>query len=328
MTLGPLILSSCGKIPESSEAAEAPSEILDLPPLDSAKTEKAWPPSQSPNTVLHWTFDHPHDFGAFEHDASGMSHDGVVIWDRIGAGGGFRWKPNKGLLGGAGHLAKGIRGTLSTERELSLPEEWTLSLMVKPLVKKNRYAEFIVFHSSRKDEKTGKMTPKPHFSLAQNGRFNIQAHMGEAKGEAQFLGKELMTPDQWNHLVVVYKKDTITMIVNGKADTRPNPVKWSSDQKFKILLSGHNGAPHHRLEGDYDEFRIYPRALSESEIEKLGEADFYKTEKRLPIADAGMGYTAWLKGGKAEFNMSGSEKGKDNLLSNTPFPLKMSIAIR
>lgn len=55
----------------------------------------------SERPLLHWTFDAPNEFGAFEYDASGLSNDGVVVWDRIGGRGGMQWAPGKGIYRGA-----------------------------------------------------------------------------------------------------------------------------------------------------------------------------------------------------------------------------------
>ena len=62
------------------------------------------------NMLLNWKFDSSYGFGAFEYDASGNNNDGVVVWNRVGYYGGLSWKPEGGFIGGAGCLAKGVRG--------------------------------------------------------------------------------------------------------------------------------------------------------------------------------------------------------------------------
>ena len=53
--------------------------------------------------ILHWSFDHSPAYHDMEHDASGHDNDGIVRWDKIRSVGGFQWRPDAGVYGGAGY---------------------------------------------------------------------------------------------------------------------------------------------------------------------------------------------------------------------------------
>ncbi|MCH2177030.1 MAG: LamG domain-containing protein, partial [Lentisphaeria bacterium] len=238
--------------------------------------------------LLHWTFDNPYEFGAFEHDASGKSNDGVVLWERIGGLGGFQWRPSAGLINGAGYLHKGVRGTISTKDKLSLPETWTLSILFKPLEDKTRFDKFFTFHEDK--------TRKNLLSFSQHKSFTLRVQ-NEGKEHILSFFKGKMSSEQWNHLVIVYEKGQVTFYLNGQSKTTPHTLAWNPKAKFYISLSGRNGTPHNRGEGYYDEFRIFKGALTAKEVVQLGDQAYLKSEPRQPVANAGMGYTTWFKEG-------------------------------
>ena len=254
------------------------------------------------NMLLNWKFDSPYGFGAFEYDASGNNNDGVVVWNRVGYYGGLSWKPEGGFAGGAGYLAKGVRGTVSSKNALSLPEEWTISLLIKPLETKGRYDNMIVFKTAGEDGKVLLL-------LGQSNYFRATFDNEGEKSTSQFF-KGMMSSEKWNHLALVYENDQVTFYLNGKSQAAKHTMTWNPETKGMLFITGFKGQSQHRLEGSLDEFRIYGRALGEDEVNQLGTEDFYRAEKVIPVVDSGMGYTAWLNRGKASFKMYGGQKFK------------------
>lgn len=273
--------------------------------------------SAEDSLLLNWKFDSPYEFGAFEYDASGRGNDGVVHWDRIGSYGGLHWQSKEGFLKGSAHLPRGVRGNISTKKTLSLPQNWTMSLLFKPLDDKTRFDHMISFHSSHDYKKN-------ILSLGQHHSFRINL---DNDGKQQILGffKDKMSSKQWNHLALVYETEQVTFYLNGKSQTVKHTSPWNPSTKFKLSLSGLNGSPHNRSEGNFDEFRLYSSALNADQIKQLATKDFYVKEKTIPIADPGMGYTTFLKEGswfsssKAQFKMQGTELIKGNNAGETKF---------
>ena len=144
------------------------------------------------NMLINWKFDSPHSFGAIEYDASGNNNDGVTLWNRVGYHGGVSWKPGTGFLGGAGYLGEGVRGTISSKNELSLPEEWTISLLIKPLATKLRYDNFLVL-------KTVGDKGKDVLSIGQSNYFRASFDNNGERVVSQFL-RDTMSSEKWNHL--------------------------------------------------------------------------------------------------------------------------------
>ncbi|MDD7984659.1 hypothetical protein PQO01_06815 [Lentisphaera marina] len=251
------------------------------------------------SSVLQWRFDNPHSYGDIEYDVSGHSNNGIIRWERLGSNGGLRWKPVDGFFKGSAYLPRGVRGTISTQKTLSLPNNWTISLLFKPLNDKTRFDNMISFHCS--DD-----TKKNILSFGQNHRFRINLDTYSQQQTLYFF-KDKMSSMQWNHLLIVYETEQVTFYLNGKSQTVKHSSPWNPSTKFKLSLSGRNGSPHHRSEGDFDEFRIYGRALDTEEINQLASKDFYQKEKSIPIADPGMGYTTFLEDGMATIKMQGRE---------------------
>ncbi len=211
--------------------------------------------------VLHWGFDRQNDFGYMEDDLSGSSNDGVVSWERVRGTGGFRWAPDAGVVGGAGFLKPHTRGSIRTSTSLSLPSEWSVSVHVKPLVKKRRYADWIHFRSR------GGNVPA-YFVLSGGGGFDTHYFNGKDKAKIGF-GTPLMEAQQWHHLVVVFRKDEVSLFLNGEETTHSKDFQWDPSLQFEVVLSGMGRQ--HRMEAFYDEFRVYDRALTSEEIRQLAE---------------------------------------------------------
>ncbi|MBL7077915.1 MAG: hypothetical protein ISS31_10630, partial [Kiritimatiellae bacterium] len=263
-------------------------------------------PNLSANELLlHWTFDNPYEFGAFEHDASGNNHDGVVVWDRIGSWGGMRWAPDRGIIGGAANMPNGVRGYIKSVNEISLPEEWTLSFWVHPVVTKGRIDSLLCLRHKNEDKQR-----VLNIGGNRKGGYDILHQNGEQKGNYSFV-YPMMEKDQWSHVTVVWRKGEITCSYQGESQNLPLKTTWDPSLALELVFSG--GSHQHRSYGLFDELRIYNRALSPEEVKKLSDVTFYASEKRAPVADGGMGYTAWLKkggrirGDKATINMAGGE---------------------
>jgi hypothetical protein len=265
--------------------------------------------------ALHWRFDSPYEFGAIEPDASGKSIDGISTWARTRAGGGVRYSPGQGVFGGAGLLGggepgalHGVRGSMRSLASMKLGEEWSVSLWVSPFQDKNRYDEILAFVQEGDGEW------EPIFSLGQHGPLRASFNLDGKSTTCQFHTKETrLRAGQWSHLLFVYGEQELGLYLNGKRETQASRAKWDPQAAFFVRLSGRNGGPHNRLYGLYDDLRIYNRALSPERAAQLADpkSDFYLNELTRPVADAGLGYTAWLekggwlRSGKASFEMQG-----------------------
>ncbi|MHC4253583.1 MAG: LamG domain-containing protein, partial [Planctomycetota bacterium] len=265
--------------------------------------------------ALHWRFDSPYEFGAIEADASGRSVDGISTWARIRAGGGVRYAPGQGVFGGAGLLGgsepgalHGVRGSMRSLTSMELGEEWSVSLWVKPCQDKNRYYDILSFVQKRDG------VWESVFSLGQHGPLRASFNLDGKNALYQFHDRETKLPaGQWSHLLFVCGKEEMGFYLNGKKAGQSAKTRWDPKAGFFVRLSGRNGGPHNRLYGLYDDLRIYSGALSPEHVAQLArpQSDFYRNEKTPPIADAGLGYTAWLKKGgwlrsdRASFNMQG-----------------------
>jgi hypothetical protein len=66
-------------------------------------------------------------------------------------------------------------------------------------------------------------------------------------------------------------------------------------------LAGWRGRPHNRFTGLYDDVRIYGGVLDDAMIVALADpaSDFYTKEALPPVADPGVGYSAWLRDERA-----------------------------
>ena len=267
------------------------------------------------NMLLNWKFDSSNAFGAFEYDATGNNNDGVSIWNRVGFYGGVSWEPGAGFLGGAGYLGEGVRGTISSKNELSLPEEWTISLLIKPLATKLRYDNFLVL-------KTVGDKGKDVLSIGQSNYFRASFDNNGERVVSQFL-RDTMSSEKWNHLALVFEKDQVSFYLNGKSHTNKHTMKWNTSLKSNIFITGFKGQSQNRLEGFLDEFRIYGRALSKKEVLQLGTEAYYNEEVVVPIVDSGLGYTSWLSRGKASFKMYGGLKFKNHNVGDVSYEWKL-----
>jgi len=103
--------------------------------------------------------------------------------------------------------------------------------------------------------------------------------------------------DGWHHFAIVYGQDAVVFYLNGVRYESDNKLPWRPDTAVCLQLAGWRGRPHNRFTGLYDDVRVYGKALSDSQVAELANSasDFYTKELLPPIANAGIGYTAWLK---------------------------------
>ncbi len=268
-------------------------------------------PTEAGNLLLHWRFDSTYEFGAIEPDASGQSVDGISTWARIRAGGGLRYAPSQGVFGGAGLLGggepgalHGVRGSMQSLTPMKLGRQWAVSLWVKPSRDIYRYYDILSFVQ----KKEGKWVPV--FSLGQHGRLRANFNLDGKEKLYQFFGKDTKLPaDRWSHLLFVCGKEEMSFYLDGEKKSQAATTQWDPKAEFFVRLSGRTGGPHNRLYGLYDDLRIYNGALAHDLARNLANSrsDFYKNEKLPAVADAGLGYTAWLKGSRAEIKMQGGQ---------------------
>lgn len=261
------------------------------------------------NLLLHWRFDSPYEFGAIEPDASGQSIDGISTWARTRAGGGMRYAPEKGVFGGAGQLGQGepgalhgVRGSMQSLTPMKLGEQWSVSLWVKPSRDVNRYEDILSFVQKKEGEWFSL------FSLGQHGTLKANFNLNGEGIQYQFHGKDAKLPaESWSHLLFVCGKEELSYYLNGKKEAQTAKSQWDPKAEFFVRLSGRTGGPHNRLYGLYDDLRIYDEPLGPDQVADLANprSDFYKSEKLPPVADAGVGYTAWMQDGRAIIELDG-----------------------
>jgi len=252
--------------------------------------------------MLHWRFDSPYAFGAIEPDASGRSIDGISTWARTRAGGGMRYAPGQGVFGGAGLLwggepgaLHGVRGSMQSLAPMKLGEQWTVSLWVNPSRDVNRYEDVLSFVQKIEGQWV------TLFSMGQHsGRLRADFRLEGNSRTYQFFDNDTrLSADRWSHLLLVCGEEEISFYLNGKKASEVATTTWDPETEFFVRLSGRNGGPHNRLYGLYDDLRIYDAALGSDQITDLADpsSDFYLNEKLPPVANAGLGYTAWLEEG-------------------------------
>jgi hypothetical protein len=237
--------------------------------------------------LLHWRFDSPYQFGFVEPDGSGHSNDGLLVWARTRGGGGGEYVPEAGVFGGAGIVRP--RGAFFSRVPFKLPEEWTLAFWVKPADQIDRTDTIITFTDVSRE--------KTRFNLGNRGnRFSISTDVDGSKGGGRFDTNNAYSLDDWHHVAVAYSKDRLAFYLNGKGYVVSHKLPWKLDKEVCLQLAGRRGGPHNRFTGLYDDVRIYGGILDKEAIAALADAasEFYANEGLPPVADPGVGYSAWL----------------------------------
>jgi hypothetical protein len=250
--------------------------------------------------VVHWRFDHPHSYGDMEVDASGHNNDGIVRWDKIRSVGGLQWSPNAGMHGGAGH---GGAGCLQSHQPITLPQEWSLSLWVA--FDKDVSGMHLVSM-----QQAGKKKPSTVFTLGYGKKKQLVAeiNIGDKITSAVFPAGIKPIKGEWTHLAVVVGEQGVDCYINGHKQSSSTTIDWDSQQQLLLNVSAQLGQRQHRFKGGrFDELRLFARPLRDEEVFRLADKDFYATEAVRPVADAGLGYTAFLDAGKATIKMQGRE---------------------
>lgn len=289
------------------EPAAPPKPALPLlPPIDEAKVQERRDAIEAyePEVLVHWTFDSPYVFGVYEHDRSGNSIDGRTVWNGQRSAGGVYWKPGEGHYGGAGYIPDSSRGSMTARDTMELPASWTLSMWYKPSADRpDSVGSLNIAYFTNPNDGTIR------FSLGQRGRWGVNVYNEEG---AQVGGTGMSKPARkagaWHHLAVVVDNNQMHMFVNGVKSERPGTISTPITGPVRLGIAGIKGAPHHKPGGHYDELRLIGRALSDDEIAVLADKDneAYQALKA-PIADAGIGYTARMRDGRAVFAMQGRD---------------------
>lgn len=242
----------------------------------------SWSGTTENSLLLHWRFDSPFMFGAVEPDVSGKSNDGQMVWARARGQGGGEYRPGEGVFGGAGTVMG--RGAFFSRAPFPLPEAWTLSFWIKPAGSIGRCDSIITFTDPARKEAL--------FNLGNRGqRFSFTQGGGDVKGS--------YAVDRWHHAAIVHSSDGTVLYLDGKKFGGGKALPDLTGTEVCLQLAGWRGSPHNRFTGLYDDVRIYSRALDEASITALADSasEFYAQEVFIPIADPGVGYTAWLKKG-------------------------------
>ncbi|VGO16253.1 hypothetical protein PDESU_04844 [Pontiella desulfatans] len=253
--------------------------------------------------ILNWTFDSVYPNGYIEPDASGNSHDGRLVWYLTRRGGGGEYRPGEGIIGGAAAVVD--RGSIFSDEPLTLPSEWSVSIWLKP-----KDADEIIRSEDMIAFWTDDGTTKALTVTFTQGKFKIGSVVNGSSKSAEFYPSAAWAVDEWVHLVVTFGNDAINMYLNGTALVRRSGIvanPWDPSIAVTPMLTGSRGQAHHRFDGPIDEFRIYGGILSVEEVAALADpsSDFYADEVVPPVADPGMGYTVWLDGATAEFELDG-----------------------
>ncbi len=272
----------------------------------------ATPPAADDDLLLHWRFDSPFSYGYVEPDASGRSHDGLLVWGRIRGEGGGEYVPGAGVFGGAGTVRG--RGSLFSMEPFTLPGEWTLSFWAKPADQIGRTDTLITFTDPSRET--------ARFNLGnRGGQFSFSTDLDGRKDGGRFDTGDAYSLDAWHHMVLVYGKDKVAFHLNGRKYESSHKLPWKPEARICLRLGGSRGGAHNRFTGLYDDVRVYGRVLDDAQIRDMADAksEFYGKEALPPVAHAGIGYTAWLEETKRA-SFEGGRTATIDLAGGTRFP--------
>lgn len=96
-------------------------------------------------------------------------------------------------------------------------------------------------------------------------------------GGVEIFGGARLRPHRWHHLAMTRHNGTVTIFLNGKIAARDSAGSMPLDGS-EIYVGRLNGNPRQSrteargLVGHIDELALFPRALSEAEIRRLGHS--------------------------------------------------------
>ncbi len=109
-------------------------------------------------------------------------------------------------------------------------------------------------------------------SLNSGGVINIQPH-----GAATLNGSSFVVDGGWHHITITYGQttnDSVTLYVDGNVDTTlANSVNWTWNPTQEIELGKSHDAYYNLYDGQMDDFRIYNKILSPSEVQAIYTGD-------------------------------------------------------
>ena len=173
------------------------------------------------------------------HDFSGNEVDGSLNSGRL----------IPGKFSSALHLKPGEQLEVNSEL-LSLTSAFTLSLWAKVL-----------------DDGFGVLARNGQFSLEYHEDNTIRGYAITNNGSGET--KARLPSGRWVHYVVSYDGDTVRMFLDGQlvSETSHNGyLAWGDGADHKLYLNRYTTDDDWKANAVYDDFRIYNRALSDSEI--------------------------------------------------------------
>lgn len=250
--------------------------------------------------ILHWQFNNAHSYDYIEYDSSGQNNDGIVRWNKVRSVGGMLWRPNSGMHGGAGYAGA---GHLQTQRPIILPKTWTLSFWIA-FDKDVSGRHIISMHKASSEKITTVFT----LGYAKKKQLVAEFDVRDKKITVPYPSGVKPKVSKWVHLALVFSEHNIHCYINGQKKSHKKSIEWDSAQELFLNVSAQPNQRHRRLkEGRFDELRIYDKTLADEDIIRLADKNFYKNEEVGPIADAGLGYTAFIDSGEATIQMQGRE---------------------
>lgn len=197
------------------------------------------------------------DYSFDQDDADGTAIDGAV-WDVVG-----------GRFGSGAYLFNGNLSAVAADSFTS-PSDYTFEMWILVHAYNGSgtalegYGTYFVDRTTN----TGSVTPLASLKAVGN-RFLHQYRTDEGGTIGGVLGGPIRT-GEWQHVVWGRKKGTELFIyVDGVKNSTPDIMSGSTPASITIptpRIGSHRQYPLQGLNGSIDEFRLYNRALSESEI--------------------------------------------------------------
>ena len=123
---------------------------------------------------------------------------------------------------------------------------------------------------------------------------NMRAKLSDAGLDLNTWTQLAMTLDSGTNAATMFVAGRAVASVTGVVGRLSSGTDADTSNTNHLLFPGLVGtAPHHQFEGEYDEIRVYDRALAGPEMAALGSASFYETEPQPPVVSAGVSQTIW-----------------------------------
>jgi len=190
--------------------------------------------------VGYWKMDE--SSGTVVHDSSGYGYDGTTV----NATGDWSWDPTGGKINGAFHKYSGTNPiTIPNNSQINFTGDFSVALWIKASSGVQNFiwkANTVGFQG---------------YGIGLNGNGSqVIAYLDSAI----CLGNELVPAGQWAHIAVTKSGPTLTIYINGVADT-PFSVPATITATTAPLIVG--------LGGFIDDVRLYNRVLSSAEVQTI-----------------------------------------------------------